>query len=145
LTLIPKMEYNMEMNSCDLSAESGRTFSYEEFYEIFLEVENVLLEEADKEVGGIGGKVTIAPFHPYWNFAGTGANDPVNYEKRSPFPTISIVSTSAIDNLMKKKEVEAIWGSATVTVAVGEHNEEVLEAAGTKILQNIIDKDVLND
>ena len=50
----------------------------------------------------IGEDVTIAPFHPSWNFGVSDDGDGeeellLNYEKRSPWPTISFVSSRIID------------------------------------------------
>mmetsp|Transcript_1084 Transcript_1084/g.2364 ORF Transcript_1084/g.2364 Transcript_1084/m.2364 type:complete len:295 (+) Transcript_1084:34-918(+) len=122
-----------------LSNQSGSAFEYGDFYEIFLELEDAFLDEAEDGwetgVSRIGSRTTIAAFHPKWVFAESNAEDSINYEKRSPFPTISIVSSAAIDRLMDH-EIHGTYGeSATATVAVGEHNERILKEVGSEELK----------
>jgi hypothetical protein len=42
-------------------------------------------------------QVMWAPFHPDWRFGGLDDDDPLHFEKQSPYPTISIVSQAVID------------------------------------------------
>lgn len=59
-------------------------------------------------------QVIIAPFHPKWEFANE-SNPAIFYEKRSPYPTISIVSARVVDQ-----------AGEAVTDKIGVHNEHVL-------------------
>lgn len=57
--------------------------------------------------------VIVAPFHPDWSFAGEPDN--LQFEKRSPYPTVSLVST---------RVVEAAGPAATEQIGI--QNEKVL-------------------
>ena len=79
--------------------------SFEGFYDWFIELEDwwTLNDENDP--------ITIAPFHPLWEFGGDddtvddiGEADDTDkeweqlaYEKKSPYPTVTIVSSATID------------------------------------------------
>jgi hypothetical protein len=109
----------------------------------------------------LGCDITIAAFHPKWQFNG-GSEDgeldddddnsnivvhPIDYEKRTPYPTISIVMSSVIDSLMKEREEgdtnNGDSSSAPVTERIADLNEKTLCAIGAKRLKEIFDKDVL--
>lgn len=122
----------------------NKDFQFEEFYDFCTDLEDRLFDEADEaqdaiEAGNssatddilIGDEVTIAPFHPQWYFSSkddTVGENPLNYEKKSPYPTISLVRTSVI--------VEAGEES---TSRIGIHNEEILNEHGAKKLGDLYD------
>jgi hypothetical protein len=160
--------------------------SFENFHEFFIDLEDRLLDECDDfwdsidndddETGGehcnddnnvnssiLGCDITIAAFHPEWQFNG-GSEDgesngddnniivhPIDYEKRTPYPTISIVMSSVIDSLMKEREEgdnnndddSDSSSSAPVTERIADLNEKTLCAIGAKRLKEIFDKNVL--
>lgn len=68
--------------------------------------------------------VTLAPFHPEWQF-GDGPPE-LDIEKQSPYPTVTIVCTSVIEK-----------AGAAATEAIGEHNERVLLDMGISKLQKL--------
>lgn len=71
----------------------------------------------------LGDLVITAGFHPLWEY---GGSDPaVDWEKRSPLPTISLVHAEAID------------GAEAVTAKIADHNYDVLSNLGTKEIQSI--------
>ena len=82
--------------------------------------------------------VTVAPFHPRWEFAAEdldiGEENPVNYEKRSPFPTISLVRTKAI-----------IKAGEEATERIAQHNEQVLNDLGSTVLMEMYKERVWQD
>ncbi len=126
------------------SGEDEKDFDFLSFYEFFNELEEKFLNElVDINGDYIGDEVTVAPFHPNWSFApsienldenGQIIDDPINYEKRTPFPTISIVMSKGID----------LAGEA-ITAKIGLHNEKVLNEIGSTSLQNLYNEKVLND
>jgi len=75
----------------------------------------------------LGDDVIIAPFHPNWEFGADDSDDDMdddqeeaaasslNYEKRSPYPLVSLVSTRVVEN-----------AGEAVTNTIGEHNRDVL-------------------
>ena len=108
----------------------------------------------------LGCEITIAAFHPEWQFNCNEDDDdddhneeedevvvvhPNDYEKRTPYPTISIVMSSAIDGLMKERQdsSNSSSSSAPATIRIAELNEKTLSAIGVKRLKEIFDKDVL--
>jgi hypothetical protein len=69
-------------------------------------------------------EVIVAPFHPDWAFA--GEPESLQFEKRSPYPTVTLVST---------RVVEAAGEEATEQI--GKHNEYVLLSKSVDELQTM--------
>lgn len=129
-----------------LTGEELPEFSFALFCDFAYDLEDRLLDEADelrekKGMPHFGEEVTIAPFHPDWKFAGNDGeidgseadkSDSVAWEKRTPYPTISLVRTSAI---------AAAGCDATSRIAV--HNEEVLSELGSHALGELFRERVL--
>jgi hypothetical protein len=72
------------------------------FYEWYLTTEDNWLDRADDDLSHVANSVTLAPFHPAWQFASDDEekslpNDSFALEKQSPYPTISMVSTRVIE------------------------------------------------
>ncbi|GKY91359.1 hypothetical protein MPSEU_000108100 [Mayamaea pseudoterrestris] len=75
------------------------------FYDWYLNMEDDWFDHADEDSSHVGNVVTLAPFHPQWQFATDAAasnddssqNDSFAIEKQSPYPTISMVSTKVIE------------------------------------------------
>ncbi|KAL3827605.1 hypothetical protein ACHAXA_002102 [Cyclostephanos tholiformis] len=73
----------------------------------------------------LGCDITVAAFHPQWRFGRDNddedkadADRAIDYEKRAPHPTISIVMSSAIDALTRNDEDGDDGGGTGVAVAV---------------------------
>lgn len=129
------------------------------FHEFFLDLEDRLLDECDDYMDSIaddmhdsdeciGCDITIAAFHRQWQFFGNtdtkndDTEQPIDYEKRTPYPTISIVMTEAIDTLMN--EDEGIDGSsALATRKIAKLNEKTLESIGLDRLKEMFKSEVL--
>ena len=121
-------------------------FEFAAFHDYVYDLEDRLFDEADAIVEGvigddddkhqipIGDVVTIAPFHPRWKFGGRGeeGGDSVAWEKRTPFPTVSLVRSDAI---------EAAGEESTSRIA--SHNEEVLKGMGSHALWALFEDNVL--
>jgi len=116
-------------------AESELEFVH--FHNFVNDLEQLLFEEADDIVNDsreeipIGDLVTIAPFHPDWTFAGgfeknNSFQNPLDYEKRTPHPMVSLVRTSAIDAAGEES-----------TRKILKHNEKVLMGLGSHILSEM--------
>jgi hypothetical protein len=93
-------------------------WDFEEFYDWFVGLEELQWSEEEEE--DLADVITLAPFHPDWSFAAAAADDDggpdaLAFEKKSPYPTVSIVSTAAID----KAGPEA-------TERIAENNEKTL-------------------
>ena len=125
-------------------------FGFASFHDFVFDLEDRLFAEADAfaeaaeqqnnqdgtitdsaQAAPIGDWITVAPFHPAWSFEGE-ANSPVAWEKRTPFPTVSIVRSDAI---------EAAGEEATARIA--QHNEEILNDVGSHALRDLFRRAVL--
>jgi hypothetical protein len=62
----------------------------------------------------------VATFHPNFQWAGTDTQDPLNFEKRAPFPTINILRAAKI-----KK-----YANEGRTASIAESNKNKLEEVG---------------
>jgi hypothetical protein len=101
-------------------------WEFEQFNQLALDLEDEVEEE-----------VIIAPFHPKWVFYSPDEADdvnPLNFEKMTPFPTISIVN---INSILKAGE------ASTDKIAV--HNEGVLSEMGFHKLRQKYDESVWNN
>lgn len=124
------------------------------FYETFLYLEDRFLDECDvywntngDESGGelpLGCDITIAAFHPEWKFDSSDTSaigescQPIDYEKRTPYPTVSIVLSSAIDSLMDERVGGADpHGSALVTKRIAEVNVQTLDGLGIEEVERL--------
>ena len=124
------------------------------FYDSFLDLEDRLLDECDVfwdtngddsvEDPPIGCDITIAAFHPEWKFGSSGTSSldescqPIDYEKRTPYPTVSVVVSSAIDSLMDERTGGADpHGSALVTKRIADLNDETLNGLGIDAVEKL--------
>jgi hypothetical protein len=131
ITLRPALEsaaisfvvFDSNNNNSD-SKNDGNSFwgdSFSDFYDWFVELEDDIWgEEYDT--------VTLAPFHPDWQFGGDDDSETkcLEFEKRSPFPVITLVSTDVID----KAGPEA-------SSQISDHNAEVLTNMELNELQSL--------
>ena len=141
---------NNDDNDDDDANGGVQAFDFEDFYNFAIDLEDRMFDEADAAHEQMemneddfmpmdplfGDKVTIAPFHPSWHFAieGEAGENPLNFEKKSPFPTVSLVRTSVI--------VEA---GEEATLRIGQHNEEKLTEYGSKRLGAMYKEKVLRE
>lgn len=104
-------------------------------------------------VNSLGCDITIAAFHPKWRFNGSNEQsdgDAIDYEKRTPYTTISIVMSSVIESLMKEREDGGgndedgnASSSAPATERIADLNEKTLCSIGVERLKEIFDEEVL--
>lgn len=95
----------------ETNAAASAFADFSTFYEWFLDIE---------ERWDMVDTVTLAPFHPGWKYEGDDA-DVLELEKRSPFPTISMVATSTIDK-----------AGPAATTKIANHNEAILQEKSVK-------------
>ena len=132
------------------------------FHEFFLDLEDRLLDgcdeywdgiddEVEEESGGYseespsGCQITVAAFHPQWQFGhdGNTAEDGTeqSFEKRAPYPCLSIVMSTAIDALMNERaNIDVDIGDKSVTAS----GSEVLSAPATERIAALNEK-ILGD
>lgn len=162
-------------NSCN---DSNALPDFGSFHEFFIDLEDRLLDECDDywdeidaanehdsnksdnddntdpNFNSLGCEVTIAAFHPKWQFNGGGSTEQsdgdaaIDYEKRTPYPTISIVMSSVIESLLKEREdgvaTNDDGASALATERIADLNENTLCAIGVERLKEMFDKEVLS-
>ena len=171
IVLVPMKRRTNNINS-DVLPDFGN------FHEFFIDLEDRLLDECDDywdevdaadndneedeesndntvlaNVNSLGCEITIAAFHPKWQFNGSNEQtdgDAIDYEKRTPYPTISIVMSSVIESLMKEREdgggsedEDSGTSSALATERIADLNEKTLCAIGRERLKEIFDEEVL--
>ena len=119
-------------------ADHGQTIDFGSFYEWFIDLEDRWLEAAEE--GEMEDRITLAPFHPDWHFGANDQDDGIdnddnnlalNFEKKSPFPTISIVSAEVID-----KAGEA------ATKQIGINNAKLLQSKSAREWEILYDQAV---
>ena len=142
IALPPPMD--ADVDCLDQEQQNLPEFNFTPFNDFVFDLEDRLFEEADAYAEAeeesqlqddaqvpIGDWITVAPFHPAWSFAGDD-DSPVAWEKRTPFPTVSVVRSDAI---------EAAGEEATARIA--KHNEEVLSDMGSHALRDLFRRDIL--
>lgn len=97
---------------------------FEEFNEFAVAFQDEL-EEAD-------APVMVACFHPGHRYGDGfgGEEDPVNFEKRAPFPIVNILRTQAVDDAVAEGLTEGIL----------DRNADTLERVGVHELRRIYEK-----
>lgn len=107
------------------------TWDFVDFYDWFCDLEEQYWEDGDDD-GDINNKITLAPFHPDWTFEG---DDPaISFEKKSPYPTVTIVWTAVIDA-----------AGESVTNKIAQQNEATLLEQGADALQKLYQQSVYLD
>lgn len=149
----------------------GALPGFESFHDHFVDLEDRLLDECDEYWDSMddnndndnaaamipdGCKFTIAAFHPLWTFNNeddpktdenkvdaNGRISPIDFEKRTPYPTISIVMSSAIDALVEKdSKQQENNASSVVTERIAALNEKTLRKIGLEKLMSMFETDV---
>ncbi len=95
-------------------------FAFPDFlaFNDFLEAADDLVEAMD-----LAGILQVAPFHPRFQFEGTGPEDTSNNTNRAPYPTLHLLREESIDRAVEQfPEAEAIF----------ERNIEVVEKLGAE-------------
>lgn len=73
-----------------------------------------LVAEGERRLSrrGADGIVQLANFHPAFQFAGAGEDDPGNASNRSPYPTLHLLREASIDRAVAAMpDAEAIFGA----------------------------------
>lgn len=95
-------------------------FAFQDFlaFNDFLELADDLVDAMD-----LAGILQVAPFHPRFQFAGTGPQDASNNTNRAPYPTLHLLREASIDRAVEQfPEAETIF----------ERNIEVVETLGAE-------------
>jgi len=72
-------------------------------------------------------EIQIAAFHPAFQWAGSEMNEPLNFEKRAPFPTINLLRADRIRQ----------YASEGKTAKIADSNQRSLEEAGAEFFKEV--------
>jgi hypothetical protein len=125
-----KLDANAAISFVVLISACEWKFDY--FHNWFLDLEDGYLveyEEEDPYDVFVKSQVTLAPFHPDWAFvpdddSDDNSNKALDFEKRSPYPTVTLVCRHVIDR-----------AGEAATRQIADHNQEVLISKGFEQLQ----------
>jgi hypothetical protein len=98
-----------------------------EVFNDFLNVVDDVVAEHD-----LDGVVQVAPFHPLFQFEGTGADDVTNCTNRSPFPTLHLLREDSVE-----RAVASDGGDAE---AIVERNLQTLRDLGADGWRSLMSK-----
>jgi hypothetical protein len=121
------MDPNAAIAFIVLANDGGWPFP--DFYDWYIDEEDNALDDAEEDENSIANHVTWAPFHPEYEFEGD--DECLWVEKRSPYPTVSIVSSAVIDS-----------AGLSVTEYIGKNNEEILRKKTASQWQVLYDASV---
>jgi hypothetical protein len=110
-------------------ANGDDDWSFPDYYEWYLQEEDNWMDDAEEDENSVANHVTWAPFHPEYEFQGD--DECLQVEKRSPYPTVSIVSSAVIDS-----------AGPSVTTQIAKNNEETLREKTASQWQELYDASV---
>jgi hypothetical protein len=110
-------------------ANSDGDWSFPDYYDWYLQEEDNWLDDAEEDENSVANHITWAPFHPEYEFQGD--DECLQVEKRSPYPTVSIVSSAVIDS-----------AGPSVTANIAKNNEEILRKKTASQWQELYDASV---
>mmetsp|Transcript_1137 Transcript_1137/g.1461 ORF Transcript_1137/g.1461 Transcript_1137/m.1461 type:complete len:386 (-) Transcript_1137:22-1179(-) len=101
---------------------------FEEFYAF-----SRFLEDTIDKNKNLVDEVMVACFHPNHTFQGLEKNDPVHFEKRSPYPVVNLLRAPVVDKYVEDGK----------TCRIAEANEEKLRAEGFQSVERKL-REILN-
>lgn len=105
-------------------------WDFDSFYDWYLEAEEEMLDqELEGDILLLSDCITWAPFHPHWQYQ--DGETILQWEKRTPHPTVSIVSTTAIEK-----------AGSLATQSIVNQNAKILQAKTLEEWQSIYDSAV---
>jgi hypothetical protein len=110
-------------------ANGESEWSFDDYYDWYLQEEDNWLDDAEEDENNTANHVTWAPFHPEYEFQGD--EECLQFEKRSPYPTVSMVSSAVIDS-----------AGPSVTTQIAKNNEEILRKKTASQWQELYDASV---
>ena len=113
-----------EISTTILVAPQAFQGDFPTFYEFSQELEDIIEEEDALD------HVLVACFHPEHTFAGLDDEDPLHYEKRSPYPVLNLLRSSEVDKLI----IEGL------TANIADENARTLQQRGYDFLKDLCHK-----
>jgi hypothetical protein len=105
---------------------------YPEDFELYMSLVQYLEEEVLDESDDLRGVVQIAPFHPLFQFEGSGSDGVDNYTNRGPYPMFHILREDEVAGAVQK-----LGGDAS---KVWERNVRLLESMELKLGRDGVEK-----
>jgi hypothetical protein len=102
----------------------------DEWFQNFLDEDE---KEEDPEEQLFAGELSCAFFHPSWKFNDAAEEDPVNFERRSPFPLVSLLKKSEIKTLVD----EGLSRGVSISEEIHIRNRNKLRSLGNEKLTEI--------
>lgn len=92
--------------------------------------------EEDMAARGLTGVLQLAPFHPHFQFGGSGPDDVDNYTNRSPYPMFHVLREAEVTHAAESLGGDAsqIWG----------RNVDLLETLEDVLGRDAVDRVVLH-
>eukprot|EP00617_Octactis_speculum_P012247 CAMPEP_0185780914 /NCGR_PEP_ID=MMETSP1174-20130828/100608_1 /TAXON_ID=35687 /ORGANISM="Dictyocha speculum, Strain CCMP1381" /LENGTH=175 /DNA_ID=CAMNT_0028470677 /DNA_START=266 /DNA_END=793 /DNA_ORIENTATION=- len=92
------------------------------WFENFLDEDE--LEEESESL--FGGQLSCAFFHPSWRFNGIEETDAVNFERRAPFPVVSLLKKADIKSIVD----EGLSRGIAISEEIHQNNQAMLRRHG---------------
>jgi hypothetical protein len=108
------------------------------WFQNFLEEDEA---EEDPEEQLFAGELSCAFFHPEWRFADVAEDDPVNFERRAPFPIVSLLKKGDIKKLVD----DGLTRGVAISEQIHNQNRETLRRIGTEKLAAMHEGGFLDD
>jgi hypothetical protein len=105
---------------------------YPQDFEQYMTLVQYLEEDVVEENDDLRGVVQIAPFHPMFQFEGSGPSGVDNYTNRSPYPMFHVLRENEVS-----KAVDKLGGDAS---KVWERNVRLLENMEMKLGREGVEK-----
>lgn len=81
-------------------------------------------------------KIAVVFFHPKWTFEELESEDPTHFERRAPFPTVSLLRKDDIGVIVK----DCMQRGIVVSQQIAEHNTRILSQKGFPALSLLLKK-----
>lgn len=119
---------------------------FEEFYDFAVELEDEIIPQIEDDAQGPNAngataapgetaEVQLATFHPLFQWGGMKIDDPLNYEKRAPFPTINLLRAARVREFADQAKSGKIADSNMVSLedigadALKQEFQDIIELA----------------
>lgn len=126
VTLDTEIKYLLSKDEDELSTTiivypSFAAHDFSRFYTFSVQLEDVI--ESDP----LSESIMLAFFHPLHTWGDADVNDPVNFDKRAPYPIVNILRTEQVDRYVNEGRTQGIL----------ERNKRKLQSIGVQHLRQL--------
>ena len=93
-------------------------------------------DDDDDDAQLFGGAIGVAWFHPEWTFDGAPADDAVHFERRAPFPLVTLLRTKDVGAIVRAGLERGVFVSREIQL----HNAKRLRSEGVPALREALDR-----